>query len=193
MAWLEAEAGRPDDAVRWADRAAKFLYPGMEATSKLARAHALRETDPDGSAELAAEAAQLFDGSGLLIDAGRARLCAGIALTAAGDKSQALVELAAAAKTFAECGARSLYAATARQQRKLGVRVTVSNRRGGAYGLTERELEVVKLVGEGYTNQQIAESLHVTARTIETHLHHIFGKLGVTSRTGILKAISERS
>ena len=55
-----------------------------------------------------------------------------------------------------------------------------------------RELEVVKLVGEGYTNQQIAESLHLSARTIETHLSHIFAKIKVTSRAGMLKAISER-
>ena len=51
---------------------------------------------------------------------------------------------------------------------------------------------MVKLVGEGYTNQQIAESLFVSIRTVETHLSHIFAKLGVTSRTAILKAINER-
>jgi DNA-binding CsgD family transcriptional regulator len=51
---------------------------------------------------------------------------------------------------------------------------------------------VVKLVGEGYTNQQIAGSLFVSIRTVETHLAHIFAKLGVTTRTGVLKAINER-
>ena len=50
---------------------------------------------------------------------------------------------------------------------------------------------MVKLVREGYTNQQIAESLFVSVRTVETHLSHIFAKLGVSSRTGMLKAISE--
>ena len=51
---------------------------------------------------------------------------------------------------------------------------------------------MVKLVGEAYTNQQIATSLHVSIRTVESHLSHIFAKLGVTTRTGILKAINER-
>jgi DNA-binding NarL/FixJ family response regulator len=51
---------------------------------------------------------------------------------------------------------------------------------------------VVRLVGEGYTNHQIAESLFVSIRTVETHLSHVFTKLGVSTRTGILKAISER-
>ncbi len=193
MAGLEADRGNPGEASRWADRAAKVAYPGQEATARLARAHALRGSDPHAAAVAAAEAAQFFDGTGLLIDAGRARLCAGLARAAAGDTDQARAELAAAAQAFAECGARSLHAATARQQRKLGVRVPVPGRGAGAHGLTQRELDVVRLVGEGYTNQQIAESLYIGTRTVETHLSHIFAKLGVTTRTGILKAISERA
>ena len=55
-----------------------------------------------------------------------------------------------------------------------------ASRGAGAHGLTQRELDVVKLVGEGYTNQQIAGSLFVSVRTVETHLAHIFAKLGVT-------------
>ncbi len=50
----------------------------------------------------------------------------------------------------------------------------------------------MELVREGCTNQQIAASLFVSIRTVETHLSHIFTKLDVTTRTGILKAISER-
>jgi DNA-binding CsgD family transcriptional regulator/tetratricopeptide (TPR) repeat protein len=193
MAGLEAGDGKLDEATWWADRAAKVAYPGQEATVRLARAHALRGTDPAGAAAEAAEAAHFFDGAGLLIDAGRARLCAGMASAAAGNSDQARSELAAAARTFAECGARSLYSATARQQRKLGVRVASPGRGAGAHGLTQRELDVVKLVAEGCTNQQIAESLFLSVRTVETHLSHIFAKLGVTSRVGILKAISERT
>ena len=72
---------RPSD---WADRAAKVAGPGQEATARLARAHALRGTRAGAAATAAAEAAQLFDGTGLLIDAGRARLCAGVALRRGG-------------------------------------------------------------------------------------------------------------
>jgi|HubBroStandDraft_1064217.scaffolds.fasta_scaffold03616_5 DNA-binding CsgD family transcriptional regulator len=193
MAGLEADCGNPGEASRWADHAAKIASPGQEATARLARAHALRGSEPSAAAAAAVGAARFFEDAGLLIDAGRARLCAGVACTAAGDGDQARAELAEAAQTFAACGARSLYAATVRQQRRLGVRVPGPGRGAGAHGLTQRELDVVKLVSEGCTNQQIAESLFVSIRTVETHLSHIFTKLGVTSRTGILKAISERS
>ena len=195
MAGLEADGGSLEEASRWADRAAKIAYPGQEAIARLARAHALRSSEPLAAATEAAAAALIFEGHGLLIDAGRARLCAGLASVAAGDGTAARAELAAAARAFAECGARSLSAATARHQRKLGIRVPMPGRSAGssgAHGLTLRELDVVKLVGEGCTNQQIAESLFITVRTVETHLSHIFVKLGVTTRTGILRAISER-
>lgn len=49
--------------------------------------------------------------------------------------------------------------------------------------LTCRELEVLTYACKGLKNKEIARMLHVSVRTIETHLGHIFGKLGVTSRT----------
>jgi DNA-binding CsgD family transcriptional regulator/tetratricopeptide (TPR) repeat protein len=193
MAGLEADCGNHEQAGQWADRAAKLAYPGQEAIARLARAHASGGPEPGAAAAEATLAARFFEGAGLLIDAGRARLCAGMACAAAGEDKQARAELTAAAKAFADCGARSLSAATAYQQRKLGVRVPVPGRGTGAHGLSQRELDVVKLVGEGCTNQQIADSLHLSIRTVESHLAHVFTKLGVTTRTGILKAISERA
>ncbi len=50
-------------------------------------------------------------------------------------------------------------------------------------GLTLRELEVLSLVAQGYTNDRIGNSLHLSTRTVEAHLTHIFNKLGVNSRT----------
>lgn len=49
--------------------------------------------------------------------------------------------------------------------------------------LTSREQEVLTFACRGLKNKEIARTLHVSVRTIETHLGHIFGKLGVTSRT----------
>jgi DNA-binding CsgD family transcriptional regulator/tetratricopeptide (TPR) repeat protein len=193
MAGLEADRGNLDEASRWAARAAKFACPGQEATAWLARARAMRASEPGAAAVAAGEAAQFFDGAGLLIESGRARLCAGLAWDAAGDRSQAVAELALAAQTFDRCGAHSLYGATAQEQRRLGVRVSVAGKGAGAHGLTQRQLEVVKLIGEGLTNQQIADSLFLTIRTVETHISHIFAKLGVTTRTGILRALRESS
>lgn len=48
--------------------------------------------------------------------------------------------------------------------------------------LTDRELEVLRLVAEGHSNRQIAQGLFVTVGTVKSHVHAISGKLGATSR-----------
>jgi DNA-binding NarL/FixJ family response regulator len=50
-------------------------------------------------------------------------------------------------------------------------------------GLSPRELEVVRLVAAGRSNQAIAAELVLSEKTVARHLSNIFGKLGVTSRT----------
>lgn len=55
------------------------------------------------------------------------------------------------------------------------------------YGLTEREMEVLALIVDGYTNPQIADKLFITISTTKTHVHSILQKLYVNSRS---KAIS---
>jgi len=58
--------------------------------------------------------------------------------------------------------------------------------------LTEREREVLALVAQGLSNQQIADSLVISERTARTHVSNILGKLGVASRTqAALLAIRE--
>lgn len=49
--------------------------------------------------------------------------------------------------------------------------------------LTEREQEVLTYLAQGYTNKDIAQSLFLSVRTVEAHLHNIYGKLGLASRT----------
>ncbi len=49
--------------------------------------------------------------------------------------------------------------------------------------LTERELEVLKLATRGMSNQEIADKLYLSLRTVDAHLSHIFNKLQVGSRT----------
>jgi DNA-binding NarL/FixJ family response regulator len=49
--------------------------------------------------------------------------------------------------------------------------------------LTERELEVLALVGRGLSNKEIATDLGITERTARTHVSNILGKLGLASRT----------
>jgi NarL family two-component system response regulator LiaR len=49
--------------------------------------------------------------------------------------------------------------------------------------LSEREIDIIKLAARGLTNKDIAESLHLSYRTIEGHMRDVFNKLGVGSRT----------
>jgi LuxR family maltose regulon positive regulatory protein len=49
--------------------------------------------------------------------------------------------------------------------------------------LTERELELLRLVAAGFTNQEIAKELFLAVGTVKKHLNNIFGKLGVNNRT----------
>ena len=49
--------------------------------------------------------------------------------------------------------------------------------------LSERELELLRLVARGYSNRQIAEALFITLGTVKKHLNNIFGKLQVANRT----------
>jgi len=58
--------------------------------------------------------------------------------------------------------------------------------------LSERELEVLKLAAKGMSNKEIAAQLALGVRTVQSHLGHIFDKLGVSSRTeAVLRALKE--
>ncbi|MCE5260218.1 MAG: response regulator transcription factor [Chloroflexi bacterium] len=50
-------------------------------------------------------------------------------------------------------------------------------------GLTPREMEILKLIAEGNTNQQIAAKYYLSPTTVKTHVQNIFHKLGVSDRT----------
>jgi len=51
------------------------------------------------------------------------------------------------------------------------------------YPLTERELEILEMIVEGYRNSEIAERSYITIGTVKTHVRNILNKLGVDDRT----------
>jgi two-component system response regulator NreC len=54
-------------------------------------------------------------------------------------------------------------------------------------GLSSREREILKLIAEGYTNQQIADLLHRSLKTVQAHRAHIMEKLDMHDRTELVK------
>ncbi len=69
--------------------------------------------------------------------------------------------------------------------------ILVREQEGGT-DLTSRELEVLSLVVDGKTNNQIGLSLGISAKTVEKHLHAIFRKMGVVSRVeAAIQAVQE--
>jgi DNA-binding CsgD family transcriptional regulator len=51
------------------------------------------------------------------------------------------------------------------------------------FGLTDREMEVLALMAEGFTNREISEILSISPHTVKSHVIHIFNRLGVNDRT----------
>jgi DNA-binding NarL/FixJ family response regulator len=51
-------------------------------------------------------------------------------------------------------------------------------------GLSEREVEVLRLAVRGLSNRQIADTLFLSPKTVGHHIQHIYNKIGVSSRVG---------
>jgi ATP/maltotriose-dependent transcriptional regulator MalT len=105
----------------------------------------------------------------------RVRYLMALAFNRLGEEHEAAVELEAARETFLRLGASvdlaQVDALLPRDAPK------------GAGPLTDRELEVLRLVASGMTNRSIAGKLHISEKTVARHLSNIFMKLDLNSRT----------
>ncbi len=59
--------------------------------------------------------------------------------------------------------------------------------------LTPMELDVVRLVAEGLGNKDIGARLFISPRTVQTHLTHVYAKLGLASRVQLVQEASRRA
>ncbi len=62
---------------------------------------------------------------------------------------------------------------------------------GAGVTLSPREMEIARMVAEGYSNKTISEVLDISSWTVGTHLRRIFAKLGVRTRAAMVMCLSE--
>jgi DNA-binding CsgD family transcriptional regulator len=144
------------------------------------RAMALAQT---GQHRLGAanESVSVLAASPARLEHARAICTLGTALRQAGRRVEAREHLRDALDLAVRCGGLAL-ASEARAELQLAGSRPRRDRISGRDALTAGELRVARLAAEGHTNREIAQSLFLTARTVETHLTHAYDKLGVTSR-----------
>jgi DNA-binding CsgD family transcriptional regulator len=114
-------------------------------------------------------------------DRARTQLLYGEWLRRARRRTEARPQLAAALETFQRLGANS-WADRARTELRATGR-TLRRQDTARVPLTPQEMQVVRLVAEGGSNQEVAAKLFLSPRTVGYHLYKAFPKLGVTSRT----------
>jgi ATP/maltotriose-dependent transcriptional regulator MalT len=151
----------------------------VEALAAMSRGRiALAEGHPDAS-DLLLDAVNRFAALGARLDAARTRL--ELARALAVSSPEVAVDTARHARTELEAlGALREADAAAALMRSLGARGRAGPRAAGL--LSRREQEVLRLLGNGLSNREIAERLFISPKTAEHHVGRIYAKLGVSSR-----------
>ena len=134
------------------------------------------------------EAIEQLDRAGVRTELARAHLLFGEWLRREGRLGEARERLRTAEEMFAQIGMEAfadrahheLVAAGAKPRKR-----AVEARRH----LTPQEEQIARLAGDGLTNAQIGAQLFLSPRTIEWHLHKVFGKLGIDSRSALSAAM----
>ena len=109
-----------------------------------------------------------------------------------GDVEGSVAELKRVHDTFVKLGADLELEKARMQFREVGHRPPPKGVGEGVAGLTPRELEVARLVGQRMSNKAIGKELGMATRTASTHLSNIFQKLGVTSRGELADLMREK-
>ena len=148
---------------------------------------ALLAGDADRASEQFARALELLGRLSIPYDHAEIELRAGVALARAGNRGRAVDRLTDAYRIARRLGARPLAAAAAEALQGLGERVDVrlGRRAGGDLeraGLSQRELQVLRLVAAGRTNREIAQELFLSPRTVDMHVRNTLAKLDSQSR-----------
>src|SRR5829696_4848827 len=127
------------------------------------------------------QALEVLEFSPARLEHGRVLVDLGATLRAAGERSAAREPLLKGLELAGRCGARTLELRARTELTAIGIRPRTTDRTG-ADSLTPSERRVVDLAATGDTNRQIAQTLFVTEKTVETHMGRAFRKLDISSR-----------
>ena len=196
LAEAAAEAGdvaAADEAAADLRAVAEFIglpgYSGMAAAA--AAWAALADGEPERAVAAARHAVELMSGTGWRAHTARCQYVLGRALPPDG-RAEAVASFERAAAILEECGGRWRRDQCLEALRRLGT----AGRRAAAAALgpgslTRREREVARLAATGMSAKEIAESLFVGKRTVETHLASVYAKLGVDSKLQLVRRATE--
>jgi DNA-binding NarL/FixJ family response regulator len=155
---------------------------GPEAIAWLARAEAeWTRLTGDSDPERWQVAADAF-AYGYIYEEARSRWRLAEALVATGARDEAAEAAGSAHEVALRLGAEPLRARVEELVRRARLEVESVTPSAGAAGLTPRELEVLRLVTDGRTNQQIADVLFISRKTASVHVSNILSKLAVSTR-----------
>ena len=188
-----AEAAAAAEEAMAAAEAARLAFPAVAAQRAAARV--ALAGDPRAAAEAARRSVAAAEELRAPIEAGISRALLGTALAAAGDRDAAIEELERAAVELEAVGAVRHRDAAERELRHLGRRHRHRRTRAGRPDgtgletLTERELQIARLIVDRRTNPQIAAELFLSPKTVDTRIRHLFQKLGVSSRVAVARAV----
>ena len=178
-------------ALRQAEEAGLSLASAV--AMRAAAAVHLGSARPAAAVDAAGVSMHQATALGAPLEATHSRILLGRALAAEGSTSDALSELRRAATTAESLGALRLRDAAEHEIRALGApvhrRTAAARGSRGYLALTGREREVAALVAQGRTNPEIAATLFLSLKTVETHLRHIFRKLEVSSRLAVAREV----
>jgi DNA-binding CsgD family transcriptional regulator/tetratricopeptide (TPR) repeat protein len=151
----------------------------------------------EGDADALLAAVDEYRASPRLLERALVQEDAAVVLAKAGRAGEAVPLLNEALDAFLRLGALHDSVRAEASLRALGVRRGRRGKRGrpqiGWESLTETERRVVDLVAEGLTNRQIGERLFISRYTVETHVSHIFTKLGLSSRVELAARAARRT
>jgi ATP/maltotriose-dependent transcriptional regulator MalT len=162
-----------DTAARFDTSVLRAIVGHARGAVELAAGNASAALDP------ARRAFQIWQQLGAPYLAARLRVLLAQACVALGDVEGARLELESAREVFEQLGARPDLVAVEAIEAGL---TRDQARSTPQYGLTERELQVLRLVASGKTNKSIARELALSEKTVDRHVSNIFMKLDVPSR-----------